>query len=133
MTMIEAVKSVYSNYATFSGRARRSEYWWWFLAYIIIIIVLGIIEGAVFGSGTAELSAGDGGFNASFTGGILTNIFMIASIIPALAVGVRRLHDIDRSGWWLLISFIPLIGWLILLYWNVQPGTPGQNRFGAPV
>ena len=133
MNMIEAVKSVYSKYATFSGRARRSEYWWWFLAYIIIIIVLGFVERALFGSGTAEMAAEGGMMSASFTGGILTNIFMIASIIPALAVGVRRLHDIDRSGWWLLISFIPLIGWLVLLYWNVQPGTPGANRFGNPV
>lgn len=71
--------------------------------------------------------------SASFTGGILTNIFMVASIIPALAVGVRRLHDIDRSGWWTLIVLIPLIGWLILLYWTVKAGTPGPNRFGNPV
>lgn len=133
MNIIGAVKSVYSNYANFRGRARRSEYWWWFLAYIIIILVLGFIERSVLGSGSADVSTGDGEFNASFNGGILSTIFILASIIPALAVGVRRLHDVDRSGWWLLIGFVPLIGALLLLYWNVQPGTPGPNRFGDPV
>lgn len=133
MNMIEAVKSVFSNYTNFSGRARRSEYWWWVLAYVIISFVLGFIEGAVLGTGEANMSMGHGGFNASFNGGILTTIFMLASIIPFLAVAVRRLHDVDRSGWWMLIGFIPLIGTLVLLYWYVQPGTPGPNRFGNPV
>ncbi len=133
MNIFEAVKSVFSNYANFSGRARRSEYWWWALAYIIIVIVLGFVERAVLGSGSADVTTGDAAVGASFNAGILSGLFMLASAIPYLAVGVRRLHDIDRSGWWLLISFIPLIGWLILLYWYVQPGTPGTNRFGEPV
>lgn len=133
MNIVGAVKSVFSNYANFRGRARRSEYWWWFLAYILIVIVLGFVERALFGSGSAEMAAGDGEVSASFNAGILSGLFMLASIIPSIAVGVRRLHDVDRSGWWLLLSFIPLIGALVLLYWNVQPGTPGPNRFGDPV
>jgi uncharacterized membrane protein YhaH (DUF805 family) len=133
MNIFEAVKSVFSNYATFSGRARRSEYWWWALAYIITIIVLGFVERSVLGSGSADMGSGDGGVSASFNTGILSGLFMLASAIPYLAVGARRLHDIDRSGWWMLIAFIPLIGWLILLYWYVKAGTPGPNRFGNPV
>lgn len=133
MNIVGAVQSVFSNYANFRGRARRSEYWWWFLAYIIIIFVLGFVERAVLGSGSAEMASGDGAVSASFNAGILSGLFMLAAVIPSIAVGVRRLHDVDRSGWWLLISFIPLIGALVLLYWNVQPGTPGPNRFGNPV
>lgn len=133
MNILEAVKSVFTNYANFRGRARRSEYWWWALAYIIIVIVLGFVERAVLGSGSADVASGDGGVSASFNAGILSGLFMLASAIPYLAVGARRLHDIDRSGWWMLIAFIPLIGWLVLLYWYVQPGTPGTNRFGDPV
>mgnify|MGYP000573615578 CR=1 FL=1 len=133
MNIVGAVQSVFSNYANFRGRARRSEYWWWFLAYIIIIFVLGFVERAVLGSGSSEVSTGAGEVSASFNAGILSGLFMLASIIPSIAVAVRRLHDIDRSGWWLLISFVPLIGALLLLYWYVQPGTPGANRFGEPV
>ncbi len=133
MNIFEAVKSVFSNYANFRGRARRSEYWWWALAYIIIVIVLGFVERAVLGSGSADFASGDGAVGASFNAGILSGLFMLASAIPYLAVGARRLHDIDRSGWWALIVLIPFIGGLILLYWYVQPGTPGPNRFGDPV
>lgn len=132
MTMIEAVKSAYSNYASFSGRARRSEYWWFALFYLIVLIILSVIEQRLFGMGSARMGAmHGGGFEADFNGGLLSSVFMLGSLLPAVGLAVRRLHDIDRSGWWLLVSFIPLIGTLLLLYWNVQPGTPGPNRFGA--
>lgn len=113
----EAVRSVLSKYATFSGRAPRSEYWWWWLFYLILLLVAGILDSSL---GLAE-KPGQGPI-----GGILA----LGLLLPNIAVAARRLHDLDRSGWWLLIGFIPIIGWLVLLYWYVQPGTPEENRFG---
>jgi uncharacterized membrane protein YhaH (DUF805 family) len=101
------------KYADFSGRARRTEYWMFFLFNLIIAIVLGVID-TVIGSP-----------------GIIGLIFALAILVPAIAVGVRRLHDTDRSGWWLLIAFVPLIGGLVLLVFFVLDGTPGQNKYGA--
>jgi uncharacterized membrane protein YhaH (DUF805 family) len=107
---LEALK----NYADFSGRARRSEYWYFFLFYLLIYIGLAFV-GTLFGK----------------TGAVIPLLFMVAMIIPSLSVGARRLHDIDRSGWWLLISFIPLIGALVLLAFVVQDSQDGENRFGS--
>lgn len=113
MDFATAVKTVVmQKYANFSGRAIRSEYWWFILAYIIAYLVLAIVD-YVLG---AQL---------------LTAILSLALLIPSIAVGVRRLHDLDKSGWWLLLGFVPIIG-LILIYWFAQPGTPGANRFGPP-
>lgn len=113
MDFATAVKTVVmQKYANFSGRAIRSEYWWFILAYIIAYLVLAIVD-YVLG---AQL---------------LTAILSLALLIPSIAVGVRRLHDLDKSGWWLLLGFIPIIG-LILIYWFAQPGTAGANRFGPP-
>jgi len=113
MDFATAVKTVVmQKYANFSGRAIRSEYWWFILAYIIAYLVLAIVD-YVLG---AQL---------------LTAILSLALIIPSIAVGVRRLHDLDKSGWWLLLGFVPIVG-LILIYWFAQPGTPGANRFGPP-
>ncbi len=124
MDMITAVKTVLGKYATFSGRAARSEYWWWILATIILYAVLGIIDGA--------LIAPMMGFE-SFAPESAQPLSMIASLgllLPNLAVAARRLHDTDRSGWWLLLSLIPIIGTLVLLYFLVLRGTEGSNRFG---
>jgi uncharacterized membrane protein YhaH (DUF805 family) len=113
MDFATAVKTVVmQKYANFSGRAIRSEYWWFVLAYIIAYLVLAIVD-YVLG---AQL---------------LTAILSLALLIPSIAVGVRRLHDLDKSGWWLLLGLIPIVG-LILIYWFCQPGTPGANRFGPP-
>jgi len=112
-----AIRTVLKEkYATFSGRASRSEYWWFALFSIIASAVLGIIDATIFG-------------NAN--GGILGTIFSLAVLVPSIAVGVRRLHDLGRSGWWLLIVLIPLIGILVLLYFFVQKGTDGPNDHGA--
>ena len=89
------------KYADFSGRARRKEYWFFILFYLIILIVLMIVDGFV---GT---QLGGAGF------GILTCIYALAMLIPALAVTVRRLHDTGRSGWWILIQFVPLVGSIV--------------------
>ena len=105
------------KYAVFSGRARRKEYWFFVLFYIIIVVVLSIIDamlGLQFGQGV----------------GILSAIYMLAVLIPGLAVGVRRLHDIDKSGWWILIGFVPIIGPIILLIFALMGGTAGDNRYG---
>ncbi len=107
------------KYATFSGRSRRSEYWYFILFYLLICIVLGILDGIIGSSGGAS------GI------GILSGIFMLAMFLPSLAVGVRRLHDTDRSGWWILIGLIPLIGAIVLIVFFVQDSQAGENRFGA--
>ena len=107
------------KYAVFSGRARRSEYWFFILFYILIYVVLAIIDGMM-GS-----SSGKSGV------GLLTGLYALAMIIPSLAVLVRRLHDTDHSGWWVLIGLVPLIGGIVLLVFCVQDSQPDENRFGA--
>lgn len=106
------------KYAVFSGRAQRAEYWYYVLFYLIINLVLGYIDRLM-----NPTIPQDGA-------GVLTGVFVLATLIPSLAVGARRLHDTNRSGWWLLISLIPLIGAVVLLIFTVQDGTPGDNRFG---
>jgi uncharacterized membrane protein YhaH (DUF805 family) len=130
MNFSQAIKSVYSKYVTFSGRAARSEYWWYFLFSFIVSIVIMFIESAL-GMGQGVMSSGDGGFSASYNGGVLSIIWSLANILPSLAVGVRRLHDTDRSGWWLLIALIPLIGFIVILVFFCLRGTAGPNRFGG--
>ena len=116
MNMIEATKACFSNYVTFSGRARRAEYWWFILATILVSLVLGVIDGLL-------------GLGGEF--GLLSNIWSLAVFLPSLAAGARRLHDTDRSAWWLLIMLLPLIGLIVLIVFFAQKGTDGPNRFGA--
>ena len=111
---VEALK----KYAVFSGRSRRKEYWYFILFAAIISIVLNIIDLLI---GTYHRTTGVG---------LLSTIFSLAVLIPSIAVTVRRLHDTDRSGWWVLISLVPFIGWLVLLVFTVQESTPGSNRYG---
>ncbi len=114
MEFKEAVETVVKKkYATFDGRAPRSEYWWYALAYFILVLIVGVIDGAL---GTA---------------GVLGLILGLALLIPTLAVSVRRFHDLDKSGWWVLIFFIPIIGLIACLYFFTQKGTQGSNRFGS--
>ncbi len=124
MDMVTAVKTVLGKYAIFSGRAARPEYWWWVLATVILFFVLGLIDGA--------LVAPMMGFEAfePNAGQPLSVIASLALLVPNLAVAARRLHDTDRSGWWLLLGLIPLIGSLVLIFFLVQKGTEGCNRFG---
>ena len=112
MNFGQAVKSVYSNYVNFTGRALRSEFWFFMLFYLIAYVVLGVIDFEVLG------------------GQVLTSLFALASLLPGIAVAVRRLHDIDKSGWFILLNLIPLIGAIILIVWYCRAGTPGANRFG---
>ncbi len=112
MGFSQAITSGFSNYVKFSGRACRSEYWYWILFVVLAEIVTSIIDYAI---GTQ----------------ITTSLFGLATFLPTLAVAVRRLHDIDRSGWWIIVSLIPLIGWIILIIWYCTKGTEGPNRFGS--
>ena len=130
MNFTEAVASVYRNYVTFSGRARRAEYWWFFLFSVIASVVVAVIESSLgWGQGMMH-GGGGGGFEASYDGGPLSVIWSLANFLPALAVAVRRLHDTERSGWWLLIGLIPLIGLIVLIVFFASKGTTGPNRFG---
>ena len=103
---------VMKNYFNVEGRARRTEYWMYFLVYLGIIIVASILD-AMVGMG------------------LIGGLVALGHLIPSITVGVRRLHDIGRSGWFLLVGLIPLIGWIILLYWAVQEGDPQDNAYGS--
>ena len=123
MTFVESVRTVFSKYATFSGRATRPEYWWWVLFTVIVSVVAEILDGAL----VAPLL----GFqmfapNAGDPLGIVSSLLLL---VPSIAVSVRRLHDISRSGWWVLLMFAVIIGWLVLLYWHLQPSDPEPNEY----
>lgn len=115
--MFDWYLKVLRSYSDFSGRARRSEFWYFVLFNFLISMGLGIIDGAL-------------GFQLGSNVGILGGIYSLLVLVPSIAVSVRRLHDTDRSGWWLLIALIPLIGAIILIIYYVQEGTPGENEYG---
>ena len=106
MNFLQAIQSGLSNYAVFEGRASRSEYWWFQLFVLLAAGPLSILS---------EWASGVAG---------------LLLFLPSLAVAVRRLHDTDRSGWWILLYFLPLLGALVLLFFYVTRGTEGRNRFG---
>ncbi|WP_457743696.1 DUF805 domain-containing protein [Sulfurimonas sp.] len=102
----------YKNYANFSGRATRQQYWMFYLIYMLAYILLVVADMMI------------------QTGGLLSGLFALGSFIPSIAIAARRLHDTNRSGWWQLLLFIPIIGALVLLFFLVSKGTEGENRFG---
>jgi len=108
MNFSEAVSTCLKKYADFDGTAARSEYWWFWLFLVGAAAVLSVAIG--------DLVAG---------------IFNLAMLVPQLSAGARRLHDTDRSGWWQLLMFVPIIGWIVLIVFLAQEGK--ENRFGAPV
>lgn len=107
---------VLKKYAEFNGRARRTEYWMFVLINFGISIVLSIIEGTL-------------GFATESNVTVLSGLYSLAVLVPSLAVGVRRLHDTDRSGWWLLLAIVPLAN-IVLLYFLILEGTRGPNQYG---
>ena len=126
MGFAEAVKSVLSQYVNFGGRAVRSEYWYWVLALVLIGVVLAIIDGAIVAPALGfEVFAPDAGQP-------LSSLFSLAIFLPTLAVAVRRLHDIGKRGWWVLIGLIPLLGGLVLIWFYVQPRETEANAWGEP-
>jgi uncharacterized membrane protein YhaH (DUF805 family) len=114
MSFSEAVRSGFNHYTDFEGRASRPAFWWWFLFGIIVGLSATILDAAI---GTMVLSW----------------IAALALLLPNLSVGIRRLHDTDRTGWWILIGFIPLIGLIVLLVFYLQEGDPGENSYGPPM
>ncbi len=121
------------RYATFTGRARPKEYWLFALFVLLGSIVAVIAESLLgIGSGESIRTVGDGSYSlySQHMMGWLSGLFSLAMILPSLAVAVRRLHDTDRSGWWLLIAFVPVVGTIALFIFFVTGGTRGQNRFG---
>jgi uncharacterized membrane protein YhaH (DUF805 family) len=107
----QAISSGFSNYVNFSDRACRSEYWFWVLFVLIADIVAIAIDAAIGKQ-------------------IISSLFGLAVLLPGLAVTVRRLHDLDRTGWWIFLGLIPLVGAIILIIWFCSRGTDGPNRFG---
>ncbi len=119
MNFVQAIKSGFSNYVAFSGRAVRPEYWYWVLFVLIGTAVGMLLDIAIFGY---QLGASP-----------IKTLFELVTFLPSLAVAARRLHDTDRTAWWLLL-LLTIIGAIALLVWYCEKGTPGPNRFGpAPV
>ncbi|MES2482574.1 MAG: DUF805 domain-containing protein [Pseudomonadota bacterium] len=106
MNFVEAVKTCLSKYADFKGRASRPEFWWFMLFCMLASVVTAVISER------------------------LSGVISLLLLLPAIAATARRLHDIDKSGWWQLVSLVPFVGWLIVLYWYIQPTQPQANRFG---
>lgn len=108
MSFVEAVKTCLGKYATFRGRASRSEFWW----FALFTVALSIIVSS---------------FSVTLNG-----LVSLALLLPSLAAGARRLHDIGKTGWLQLLWIVPVIGWAVMIYWNVQPGEAGSNGYGEP-
>jgi len=116
MNFGQAIGSGFKNYIVFEGRACRSEYWFWVLFVLLVSIATAIVDAVL------------------FPGNQVSPIYTLANlalILPGIAVSVRRLHDIDKSGWWLLIWLIPIVGWIILIVWAIKKGDGASNRFGG--
>jgi uncharacterized membrane protein YhaH (DUF805 family) len=108
MGFFEAIKTCFSKYVDFTGRAPRSEYWWFVLFVFVLAIAFTLIDPA-----------------RAF-------ILHLGVLLPQLAAGARRLHDINRTGWWLLIGFVPLVGPILLIVWFCQKSDPNTNDYGPP-
>ncbi len=118
MGFSEAIQTCFSKYVTFSGRAQRSEFWYFILFTILGSIAIGILESLAFGWSLL----GRGG---------LSSLFDLVVLLPSISVAVRRLHDLEKSGWWWWLWLIPIVGWIILVIWYSTKGTFGGNRFGS--
>ncbi|MDV6331819.1 DUF805 domain-containing protein [Asticcacaulis sp. 201] len=118
MTFAEAIKSGFKNYVKFTGRASRSEYWWFQLFYILCLIIPASLM-------MGEITSGSAGLGTT-----LYYILVLAFLLPGLGLAFRRLHDTNRSAWWLLLSFVPFGGIAILVFLCL-PGTSGPNKYGA--
>ena len=123
MSFPTAIATCFAKFVTFSGRAPRSEYWWFYLFSLICAVAGLIVDGAVLGMSLID-EDGD------FTGGPVFWLVVLALGLPHLSVSIRRLHDIDSSGYWIWIQLIPFVGPLIFLMWMCTSGTDGENDYG---
>lgn len=112
----QAIASGFQGYVRFSGRSSRSELWFWVLFTITVSAIAAVLDAFLF-PGSVKV-------------GLIRAIWSLAILLPCIAVSVRRLHDIEKSGWWYLLWLIPIIGWIILIVWACRKGDEGQNRFG---
>ena len=131
--MMEAVQLAFKNYVNFQGRARPSHFWWYFLFIVICGIVCMFLDGALgLTSHTSSYAQSGYSASASYSSGIgpIYGLFALATFLPSLAVQFRRLHDTDRSAWWILIALIPFVGGIVLIVFLAQSGTVGPNKFG---
>jgi uncharacterized membrane protein YhaH (DUF805 family) len=111
MSFSDAIKTCFAKYADFNGRAKRSEFWWFVLFLFLVSFFLELLLGR--------------------TGSLISGVFSLATLIPSLAVGARRLHDTNRTGWWQLIGIIPIVGWIILIVFMASEGDVADNEYGA--
>lgn len=127
MTFGQAIKSGFSNYSTWKGRASRSEYWWWYLFVVLVTLPFNLLYMQTYFS-VMVLGETDPSqvFNWAF---FLLLIVGLALFLPTIAMLIRRLHDTDRSGGWFWIQLIPTVGSIIILVFTLLPSTPGPNRF----
>lgn len=107
-----AIRTCFQKYATISGRASRSEFWFFVLFNLIGSVIANVIDAGLLGVPLVSV------------------LWLLALFLPGLCVSIRRMHDLDKSGWWILIALVPVIGFLVYLYWLVSKGTDGPNRFG---
>ena len=119
MDFMTAVRTCFSKYVDFSGRARRSEFWYWTLFYVLVSFAASILDRAL---GTT--------YGANDANGLISTAAWLALLLPGLAVAARRLHDTGRSGWWLLLIIVILVGWIVLLVFYVLDTEPGDNKYG---
>lgn len=115
MNFLEAIQAGFTNYVEFDGRASRSEFWYWILFTIIINFIAGLMDASLYGSTDA------GWFYACAQIGLL---------IPGISASIRRMHDTERSGWWVLVLLVPLVGLLAFIWWACEEGTDGPNLYG---
>lgn len=135
MTLTESISSCFSKYVTFSGRASRSEYWFWALFLVLVDIAIYFGSLVLFGAAGAAMGGDEYGAAGGLMVGlgsaiILFAIFWLVIFLPTLAVTVRRLHDSNKSAWFLLMYLIPVIGPLVIFIFTLLPSTPGNNDYG---
>ncbi|MFZ7087249.1 DUF805 domain-containing protein [Curtobacterium sp. RRHDQ10] len=129
----------WKKYAAFSGRASRSEYWWWSLWNVIVVAVLSTIVGVIaaatgdYSTHAAATSTGaSAGVETQSPAGIILVVWYLAVLIPTIAIQVRRLHDVNLRGWWVLLALIPFLGGIAVLVMTILPSNPEGQRFDRP-
>jgi len=127
---VNQIITAYLRYAQFTGRSGRLEFWYFTLFVLIVSGILAILDNAMFGGSSI---VGGAGWSMSSGFQPLTSIFGLVSLVPSIAVSVRRMHDLGKSGWWVAVALIPLIGWIWLLILAASPGQPEANAHGEPV